>query len=233
MKSFPGSRAIRIALWLVAGLLVLILLNVVGQGLNTLDRLTFVERERDSWQRSPAIVAQLDLRKGSRVVDLGCGAGYFALKLAEAVGTTGTVQAVDILRLPLTFLWIRAHQRGLHNIRVVMGDPDDPHISGAVDAVLVANTYHELARPGLVLDHVRRALVPGGRLVIADRGPQSGNAEHSIDPALVETELRRDGFDIVSRDDHLLDQPDEGPWWLIVAEAHPPHASVPIMRHTS
>ena len=211
------NRRLKITLWLVAGLLFLVLLNVVGQGINTLDRLTFVEKERDSWQRAPAIIAQLDLRAGSRVVDLGCGAGYFALKLSRAVGATGSVQAIDILRLPLTFLWIRAARQGVHSLHIVLGDSDDPRISGLVDAVLVANTYHELSRPGIVLAHLRSALAPGGRLVIADRGPQSVNTEHAIDPALVEAELRRDGFEILSKDDHFLDQPDEGPWWLIVA----------------
>jgi predicted methyltransferase len=221
---------LKIALWLFSGLLVSILLNVIGQGLSTLDRLTFVERERDIWQRAPEIIGQLNLREGSRVVDLGCGAGYFALKISAAVGPTGDVQAVDILRLPLTFLWIRAHRANIQNIGIIRGEPDDPHISGTVDAVLVANTYHELVRPGVVLAHVRDALVDGGRLVIADRipvkdGPESMNAEHAIDPATVEAELRRDGFDIQSRQDHFLDQPDEGPWFLIVA--------VPIMRHRS
>jgi SAM-dependent methyltransferase len=167
------------------------------------------------------------------VVDLGCGAGYFALKLSAAAGPKGNVQAVDILRLPLTFLWIRALRRGARNLTVVLGDPDDPHISGQVDAVLVANTYHELTHPGIVLGHLRQALPPRGRLVIADRSPQSINPEHAIDRAIVEAELRHDGFAIVSRDDHFLDQPDEGPWWLIVAEVPARAAAIPIMGHKS
>jgi predicted methyltransferase len=225
MKSFRKNSAWKIALWMTGGLLVLILVDVIGQGLNTLDRLTFVEHERDTWQRAPAIIGQLNLHKGSRVVDLGSGAGYFALKLSAAVGARGKVQAEDILRLPLTFLWIRAHRSGLHNIEVVLGEPDDPHVSGPVDAVLIANTYHELARAGIVLAHVHDVLAEGGRLVIADRGPQSTNTDHAINPAIVEAELCRDGFDIQSRQDHFLDQPDEGSWFLIVA--------VPIMRHKS
>jgi ubiquinone/menaquinone biosynthesis C-methylase UbiE len=225
MKSIRRNSALKIALWLFGGLVVLILLNVIGQGLSTLDRLTFVERERDTWQRAPAIIEQLNLHDGSRVVDLGCGAGYFALKLSAAVGASGKVQAVDILRLPLTFLWIRAYRAGIQNIEIIHGEPDDPHISAPVDAVLIANTYHELARPGVILAHVRDVLVDGGRLVIVDRGPESTNAGHAVDPALVEAELRRDGFDIQARQDHFLDQPDEGPWFLI--------AAVPIMRHKS
>lgn len=225
MKSIRRNSVLEIALWLIGGLLILSLLNVIGQGLSTLDRLAFVERERDTWQRAPEIIAQLNLHQGSRVVDLGCGAGYFALKLSGAAGASGNVQAVDILRLPLTFLWIRAHRAGIRNIGVILGEPDDPHISAPVDAVLIANTYHELARPDVMLAHVHDALVDGGRLVIADRRPESANAGHAINPATVEADLRRDGFDIQSRQDHFLDQPDEGPWFLIVA--------VPIMRHKS
>lgn len=241
MRISRAGNRVKIALALSAGLLILILLNVIGQGLNTLDRLNLVEHDRDVWQRAPEIIAQLGLRHGSRVVDLGCGAGYFALKLSAAVGATGTVQAVDILRLPLAFLWIRAWQRSTHNIHIVLGDPDDPRISGPVDAVLIANTYHELARPEIILGHLRHTLVAGGRLVIADRSPQKGSGEHAIDPELAATELRRAGFEIVGRDDNFLVQPDEGPWWLIVAT--PANATfsalfvslsaqVPIMRLT-
>lgn len=228
MSSIQKNSALKITLWLTGGALVLVLLNVIGQGLNTLDRLTLVERERDTWQRAPAIVGLLNLHDGGRAVDLGCGAGYFALKLSAAVGARGNVQAVDILRLPLTFLWIRSHLSSFQNVETVLGEPDDPHISGSVNAVLIANTYHELARPASVLAHVRGALVAGGRLVIADRtpvrdDPHAANTEHAIDPAAVEAELRKDGFDVTGRQDHFLDQPDEGPWFVIVA--------VPIMRH--
>jgi ubiquinone/menaquinone biosynthesis C-methylase UbiE len=176
-----------------------------------------VERERDQWQRASDIITQLNIGPRSRVVDLGCGAGYFALKLSAATGAEGTVQAVDILRLPLVFLWIRARQRDAHNVRAILGDQDDPRIPGPVDAVLIANTFHELRNPKMMLTRLHQALVTGGRIVIADRGTESSNAAHAIDPSLVDAELRRDGFEIVSRQDHFLDQPGEGPWWLIVA----------------
>jgi hypothetical protein len=68
--------------------------------------------------------------------------------------------------------------------------------------------------------------------VIADRGPGSANTEHSIEPATVEAELLRDGFEIASRDDRFLIQPQDGAWWLIVAEAAKTEASLLIMRHT-
>jgi predicted methyltransferase len=212
-RRFSGKAAL---LFSAAAGLILILAYIIGQGITTLDRLALIEMERDEWQRAPEIIRQLMLHDGSRVADVGCGAGYFALKLSAAVGPEGRVVAVDILRLPLAFLWIRAKQRSFDNLTVIHSEPDDPAIP-PVDAVLLANTYHELTNPRAVLTRLRVSLAAGGRLVIPDRGVESTQAEHSADPAIVEAELRRDGFEIVSQEDHFLDQPLQGPWWMIVA----------------
>lgn len=203
---------------MIGALVLLVLLNVAGQTLATLDRLEIVEHERDQWQRAPEIISLLQLHDGSRVVDLGSGAGYFALRMSSAVGMQGRVVAVDILRTPLAFLWVRAKRRGLTNIRVIHGGPEDPVITEPVDSVLVANTWHELTAPRQILDRLCSVLIPGGRLVIADRLPQPGGDDHAIEPSIVASELREDGFEIVDLNSHFLDQPGEGPWWLIVAQ---------------
>src|SRR5262249_49480469 len=127
----------------------------------------------------------------------------------------GAVYAVDIRRLPLRFLWVRSLIRSEHNIRIVLGEPDNPHLpNSSVDAVLLANTYHEMDNPAAILNHVFQALVPGGRLVIVDPAhTEQRNA--SVD--LVEGELRNHGFEIIHREEQFLTQPGRGPWWLIVA----------------
>ncbi len=190
-------------------------LGTALEGLNTLRRLEVVEAERDRWQRPGDVIRALNLGPGSTVVDLGCGSGYFALKLSSAVNSGGAVYAVDIRRLPLIFLWVRTLMRHQRNVRTVLGQPDDSHLpTGAANAVLMANTYHELTNPGAILNQIFQSLVSGGRLVIVD--PM--HTDHGeLSPALVERELRRRGFDIVSRDDQFTDQPVGGPWWLIIA----------------
>lgn len=209
-------------LFLFGGVLAAVLLYVTSQAVSTLDRLEIVERERDQWQKPEEIVRALDLKEGAVVVDLGCGAGYFALKLAPVVGSRGKVLAVDLRRISLAFLWIRAQRRRQENISVILGDTGDPHLPENVDAVLVANTYHELANPDAILSHVRQALRPGGRLVLADRNPAAGGEsggggveDHAVPLAAVEQEVQRQGFEIVSRREHLLDQPGDGSWWLL------------------
>jgi predicted methyltransferase len=187
------------------------------QGIRTLQRLTAVEAERDLWQRPSDIIRALDLKSGNVVVDFGAGAGYFSLKLSEVVGPGGQVLAVDLRRLSLLFLRIRAVLQGKHNIQAIAGSVDDPHLpSGAADAVLIANTYHELTAPEKILAHLARTLRPGGRLVIVDRMGSSG--EHEAFPATVEAEVRKAGFVIINRNDEFIHPAKDESWWLLTAD---------------
>jgi ubiquinone/menaquinone biosynthesis C-methylase UbiE len=199
---------------------------VLDSALNTLQRLKVVEAERDRWQRPTDILRALDLREGSVVADLGSGAGYFTVKISPLVGSRGEVLAVDIRKLSLSFLWIRAVLQSPRNIHVIRGEPDNPYLPAeAVDAVLIANTYHEFRDPPLMLDHAYRSLRPGGKLVIVDRGPRPADRGEPTEVAsghdrplqMVEEELRRKGFDIISRNDRFIDRPGDDLWWLLVA----------------
>jgi len=226
-----GSNAqrglrLQVVLFLLSAILILVAVNAITSFSNTLNRLSVVESERDRWQRPADVLQSLGISEGSTVVDLGCGSGYFTLKLANVVGRRGEILAVDLRKLSLFFLRIRTLLRNQHNVRIIVGTPDDPHLpSQHVDAVLISNTYHEFTNPGLMLQHTRQSLRPGGRLVIVDRGPRASTEElkeavtevHEIRPDRVEIELRQQGFEILSLDDRFIDQPGDEPWWLLVA----------------
>jgi predicted methyltransferase len=201
------------------------LAGVAYQGIRTLQRLKAVEAERDQWQHPAEIVQALNLKTGDSVVDFGAGAGYFALKLADTVGNDGQVLAVDLRRLSLIFLRIRTVLAGKHNVRTIVGDTDDPRLpASAADAVLIVNTYHELAAPEKILGHLMRALRPAGRLVIVDRMALSGedagkNTEiHHVDPAAVESAVRNAGFRMVRRNDDFIRPAKDESWWLLIAD---------------
>jgi predicted methyltransferase len=209
----------RLALFLVCAILILLTLNTLYAFTNTLNRLDVVESERDRWQRPWDVVRALDLRPGNTVVDLGSGAGYFALKLSPAVGKQGQVLAVDLRKLSLFFLWTRVRLQGQHNVQVIVGEEDDPRLpAGTVDAVLICNTYHEFSHPGLILNRAFQSLRPGGRLVVVDRAPRAteGQHAHEVPVAVVEGELKNQGFKIVSQDDSFIDRPGDDLWWLVI-----------------
>jgi predicted methyltransferase len=220
------SYRVKLALLFASALAVLLLSNTIYQALNTLSQLNVVEAERDQWQRPSEVVRALDLSPGNAVLDLGCGSGYFTLKLSAQVGNNGRVMAEDIRWLPLVFLWVRAAQRGDHNVRVIHGDPEDPHLHQPVNAVLIANTYHEFTDSRPILAHVYESLVSGGRLVVLDREPrpsaesrgETAAGHHEISAEQVEGELLQAGFAMVSRQDGFIENdPLSEEWWLIIA----------------
>ena len=203
----------------------LILLNVGYSAANTLSQLDKVEAERDQWQRPLDILQALGPAAGETIVDLGCGSGYFTLKLSAAVGNRGRVIAEDVRWLPLAFLRARTILKGRHNVSVVHGRPDSARLPvNGVNAVLILNTYHEVSDPHAILAQVRQALVSGGRLVVVDRQPNPANVgvtqngEHEVAVSSVEGDVRQMGFEIAGRQDRFIESdPERETWWLLVA----------------
>jgi ubiquinone/menaquinone biosynthesis C-methylase UbiE len=157
-------------------------------------------------------------------VDFGSGAGYFALKMARRVDPGGRVLAVDLRRQSLAFLWIRATLDGLSSVHVIRGAADDPRLpAGSIDAVLIANTLHELTAPEPILAALSRSMRSGGRLVVVDhaaRGDESGHSaasgHHDLTAAEAERAITKHGFRVVGRQDRLIDRQDDNHvWWLI------------------
>lgn len=210
---------------IVAGaLLVGLALYVGDQAVRTLRALDEVEGERDTWQRPDDVIKYLDVRSGQSVVDLGSGAGYFAMKLAPRIAPEGRVLAVDLRRQSLAFLRIRAWRRGYSNLRVITGEVNDPKLPpGPVDAVLIANTYHELTNSTAILQALFTSMRSGGRLVVLDRRPHAGRAPHrhemhrAITLEQAEREITLQGFQTVLRDERFIDRAEDDPWWLLVA----------------
>jgi SAM-dependent methyltransferase len=225
-KTSQRRHRLRIVLVLLGILLFFIALNVSSQAVGTLHELIRVEAERDQWQRPDEVLRALDLKPGNVVVDLGSGAGYFALKISKSVGGQGKVMAVDLRRLSLTFLWIRSRLQHLDNVSTIVGVSNDPRLGGTkVDAVLIANTYHELDEPNSILRQICRSLRPDGRLVVVDRGPGftpvkegSGSRDpHEIALSRVEGELTAGGFSVMNIEQDFIDRPGDH-WWLIIVQ---------------
>jgi predicted methyltransferase len=223
--SFRNKYWVKLALFWACALVVVIGSYVAYQALITLKQLDTIESERDQWQHPTEVIRALGLRPGDSVVDLGCGSGYFSLKLSDTVGSKGKVIAEDIRRLSLTFLWMRSVIKRKHNVHVLLGVFDDPHLHpDTINSVLISNAFHEFTAPKAIMEHVLQSLVPGGKVVIVDRwprdaqGPGSAFQEHEISPQEVEADLTQTGFSIDSRrDDFIRGDPYGENWWMIVA----------------
>lgn len=181
---------------------------------------------REGWQRVPDILVALNVVPGAHLADVGAGDGFFTVRLARAVGPTGRVIAVDISREALDRLRARLADDQLSNVDVVQGEVSDPHLPAeSLDGVLIVNAYHEMEAFERMLDHIRRALKPGGRLVLVEpldprlRGePRARQTKaHSLDAGFADRELRASGFDVIGLRDPFIRR-GQTEMWLMVAE---------------
>ena len=183
---------------------------------------------RDSWQRVPEIFAALGATPGSRIADLGAGEGWLTLRLARQVGDSGRVFASDISERALTALAARLDSADIDNVELMLAADDDPRLPyGTLDGVVIVNAYHEMTRRVPVLDGVKRALRPGGVLVIVDNVPADSlrtrreqTSRHTLAIDLARDDLEAQGFEIVSSDpDFITRQHDRHTHreWILVA----------------
>lgn len=129
----------------------------------------FDDPARDAWQKPVELVSALQIPQGATVADLGAGTGYFNRHLAQAVGPTGKVIAVDIEPSLVQHMGARALQEGTPQVEARLGAAHDPGLAqGEVDVVLLVDTYHHIDDRISYFRALRQAVREGGRLVVVD-----------------------------------------------------------------
>ena len=160
------------------------------------DPAIFEDFKRDRNLQISRVMDVLGLKKGSDVADVGAGSGWFTVRAAPRVGSSGQVYAVDINRDYLKYIEGCAQRENLSNVRTVLGKQDDPLLpQQSVDAVLMLKTYHEIAQPIQLLKRLQQSMRSGARLGIIDRNGTGD--DHGLNRATVVSEARRAGFELV------------------------------------
>lgn len=133
----------------------------------------FVERfeieSREVFSRRDDIVAALKLKPNDVVADVGAGTGLFTRMFAEAVGPNGRVIAVDIAQKFLDHVQVACRERILLNVETLLCKDDSTELPPkSVDLAFVCDTYHHFEFPQKSMTSIRKALKPGGRVVVID-----------------------------------------------------------------
>ena len=106
---------------------------------------------------------------GAQVLDAGCGPGYASLELAQLVGDTGQVTALDFTTGYLQHLREQIAAKSFHNITVVESDLHNmPLPEACVDVIFAKFVLLFIPDLDAVLREFYRVLRPGGRLLIYD-----------------------------------------------------------------
>jgi ubiquinone/menaquinone biosynthesis C-methylase UbiE len=116
-------------------------------------------------RHSEAIFPSLPVRQGDRVLDVGCGFGDTAFKLAGLVGPAGEVIGIDCCDAFLDHARADAQARGLTNVSFVRGDAEIALPTNQYDFVFSRFGTMFFANPVAGLRNMRKALRPGGRMV--------------------------------------------------------------------
>jgi ubiquinone/menaquinone biosynthesis C-methylase UbiE len=125
--------------------------------------------EREKEEQPNQLLDALKLKAGAVVADIGAGSGYFTFRIAERVGPSGKVLAVDIQPEMLLLIRQKMKARKLSNIEPIMGTEADPKLpAGSVDLILMVDVYHEFSFPWEMTQAMVRALRPDGRLVFVE-----------------------------------------------------------------
>jgi SAM-dependent methyltransferase len=158
---------------------------------------------RDERLQINRVMDILGIASGKTVADIGAGSGWFTVRAARLVGDAGVVYAVDINPDAIHYIESRAKKENLHNIKPILGKPDDPVLPVKVDAVLLLKTYHEVAQPIPLLRNLRSSLAPGARVGVIDR---NGNGEnHGIAKDVVIREANEAGYRLLEEYDFVKD----------------------------
>lgn len=159
---------------------------------------------RSGWQHPDRVVDTLELRGGEHIADIGAGDGYFTFWLAEAVGPTGRVYAVDVDEDSVRELRREVERRGIENIEVILAREDDPLLPDTrIDWVFVCNAYHHIDDRVEYFRRLHGKLMPESRLAILEGRDDwlsklVAPAGHSTPIETLQSELATAGFENVA-----------------------------------
>jgi cyclopropane fatty-acyl-phospholipid synthase-like methyltransferase len=157
---------------------------------------------RDPWQQPDRVVADLALAPGASVADVGSGGGYFTFRLAQAVGPTGRVYAVDVDEGMNEYVTGQAAEQGLANVTAVLAAEGDPRIPEPVDLVFSSNAYHHMSERVAYFRYLREAyLAAGGRVAIVEFRPEV--TSHATARETIEEEMAAAGYRLAKAHDYL------------------------------
>lgn len=163
-------------------------------------------RERE--ERCSLMLANLGVRIGHTVCDMGCGNGFHSLPIAKMVGEKGLVIGVDVQPEMLSFLRTRMEKQGIENVVPILGSFHNPHLPPDTnDIVLMVDVYHEFSHPVQMLDSIRKSLKPKGLVVLVEYREEDPDVPikplHKMSKAQINKEMKANSFQLVKEYDLL------------------------------
>ncbi|MCI0333273.1 MAG: class I SAM-dependent methyltransferase [Planctomycetes bacterium] len=180
----------------------------IAQTMHYLGAGWLTRESRDREEDCTTMLKALDVMPGDVVCDMGCGNGFYTIKLAKLVGEKGNVIAVDIQREMLELLKDAAKQEKVGNIETILGTVVDPKLpKESIDLVLLVDVYHEFSHPEQMLAAIRKSLKPTGRIALVEFRAEDPDVPikplHKMSKEQIMKEFPPNGFKLVEEFDEL------------------------------
>ena len=114
------------------------------------------------------VLKEAGIRPGFHVLDYGCGPGSYIAPLANLVGESGKIYALDIHPLAIQMVQKIVLKKALGNVETIQSDCPTGLDNNLIDVVLLYDTYHDLSDSESVLLELHRVLKPEGLLSFSD-----------------------------------------------------------------
>jgi predicted methyltransferase len=154
---------------------------------------------RETEEQPERALDLIGITSGMVVADVGAGSGYLTIRLAKRVGPDGRIYANDLQPALLNIVQDKVRREHLANVEIIAGTEDDTRLPpGAVDMALLVDVYHEFSHPQKMLQSIRGALKPNGRLVLIEYRKEDRTLPiadtHRMSVADARTEVEAEGF---------------------------------------
>jgi len=147
---------------------------------------TLESPNRTATQKVAEVLADLSLKPGMIVADIGAGSGFFSRPLAKAVAPGGKVYAVDIQQGLLDYINKRDAEENIHNVQTVLGEFDDPKLPMRnVDLAFINDVLHHIEHRAVYLKALGTYMKPAGRIAIIEMNKDDPKTGHKNQPELL------------------------------------------------
>jgi len=121
------------------------------------------------WLQNPYGILAPFVKEGMKVLDLGCGPGFFSIEMAKMVGANGQVIAVDLQEGMLQELARKIKGSALESrMKPVQCERDSINVSESVDFILVFYVVHEVPDKVSLFNQLRAVLNKQGQCLLVE-----------------------------------------------------------------
>lgn len=126
------------------------------------------------------------LKPGQKVVEVGCGPGFFTIPAAKIVGKEGVIYALDIHPLAIERVEEKIDREEIKNVKPILANASNTGLPGrSVDLAFLFGLRYIAGGLGNVISEMHRILKPGAVLALEKT---RGSKERLIE------EVERGGF---------------------------------------